>query len=221
MISVIIPTYNFSHYIAEAIHSVLNQSLTPMEVIVVDNGSTDQTYETIQPFLSQITYIQLLENHGASFARNKGVEHAKGEYLAFLDADDYWAPQKLERQHEMIQQNNTDLVFCYVQAFHSQEMSEILKTKLHCSNELLAGYTPSALFIRKSTFLDIGYFDISLKVGEFIEWYLRAKNLNLNSKIDEACMVYRRIHAGHVMKSYKDYFPVIRKKLHQTSDDCS
>lgn len=96
-VSVIVPVYNSEKYIAQAVDSVLCQTFHDFELIVVDDGSTDRTAEILKRYGERLTYIYQ-PNSERSAARNTGIRHAKGEYLAFLDADDFWLPQKLERQ---------------------------------------------------------------------------------------------------------------------------
>ena len=103
-VSVIIPTYNRSSVLSRAIDSVLRQSFKDFELIVVDDGSTDNTKELIEKYSDQITYIYQ-DNKGVSAARNKGLEHAKGEWIAFLDSDDEWKKKKLEKQIAFIEIN--------------------------------------------------------------------------------------------------------------------
>jgi glycosyltransferase involved in cell wall biosynthesis/SAM-dependent methyltransferase len=105
LISVIIPVYNGSKYIQQAIDSVLNQTYTNYEIIVIDDGSTDGTREKLQPYRSKIRYLYQ-ENQGSAAARNLGIELAKGELIAFLDSDDYWyTPEKLEKQVAYFNEN--------------------------------------------------------------------------------------------------------------------
>src|SRR5699024_4081686 len=103
LVSVILPVYNAEDYISDAIQSVLNQTYTDWELIVVDDGSTDQTKKVINPFLEddRIRYFYQ-ENGGQGSARNKGIERAKGIYLALLDADDVWKVDKLQSQLNII-----------------------------------------------------------------------------------------------------------------------
>ncbi len=102
MISVIIPTYNCSDYIIEAIESVLNQTYKDVEIIVIDDGSTDDTYKILKPYLHKIKYIYQ-DNSGPSRARNVGIQEAKGEYIAFLDADDKWRTFKIYLQLSLLE----------------------------------------------------------------------------------------------------------------------
>src|SRR5215472_1117351 len=97
LISVIVTTYNQSVYIAQTLHSVFEQTYEPFEVIVVNDGSTDDTEERIQPFKDQLTYV-FQANQGVAGSRNTGVRNARGEFLAFLDGDDVWEKDKLSLQ---------------------------------------------------------------------------------------------------------------------------
>lgn len=106
LVSVIMPTYNCSRFIAESIRSVLSQTYTNWELLIVDDCSTDNTAEIVNAFTdSRIRYMQNEKNEGAALTRNKALRAAKGRYIAFLDADDLWAPEKLEKQIVFMQQN--------------------------------------------------------------------------------------------------------------------
>jgi glycosyltransferase involved in cell wall biosynthesis len=115
-VSVIIPTYNRAHLIGRSIKSVLDQTFIDFELIVVDDGSTDNTEEVVKAYNDQrIRYIRYTKNRGAPAARNTGIRAARGEYIAFNDSDDEWLPQKLERQmafFERDQGGNLGLVVC-------------------------------------------------------------------------------------------------------------
>ena len=110
-ISVVIPTYNRSAEIPSALRSVLGQTLQPLEVIVVDDGSTDSTEEVLGPFMGKIRYIKTA-NRGASAARNRGVVEAKGDWIAFLDSDDTWSVGKLQRQMDCVERTGAKVCFC-------------------------------------------------------------------------------------------------------------
>ena len=96
-VSAIIPTYNYARYVAAAIKSVLAQSFKDLEIVVVDDGSTDETTETLRPFAERIRYIPQV-HRGLAAARNVGIRVARGRYLAFLDSDDFWLPDKVSMQ---------------------------------------------------------------------------------------------------------------------------
>jgi glycosyltransferase involved in cell wall biosynthesis len=101
-ISVVIPSYNRAHYIEKTIDSVLEQKRDDIEIILVDDGSTDNTRELVQnKYGDQVRYVYQ-ENQGIPGARNTGIKNAQGDYIAFLDSDDYWHPNKLEQQMALI-----------------------------------------------------------------------------------------------------------------------
>mgnify|MGYP005748952649 CR=1 FL=1 len=113
-VSIITPSHNCASFISETIQSVLNQSFSDWEMIIVDDCSTDDSVEVIQSFVerdSRIKLIRLPENSGAAVARNRGIEAAQGRYIAFLDSDDLWVPDKLEKQLAFMQAN--DYPFTY------------------------------------------------------------------------------------------------------------
>lgn len=114
IVSVITPAYNAEKFISETIESVLNQTFSHWEMIIVDDCSTDRTKEIVQRYVekdSRIKLIQLKENSGSAIARNTAMDHALGRYLAFLDSDDQWLPEKLEKQLKFMQDN--DVAFSY------------------------------------------------------------------------------------------------------------
>jgi teichuronic acid biosynthesis glycosyltransferase TuaG len=108
-VSVIMPSFNSYRHIEEAIHSVLNQTYQNLELLVIDGGSTDTTIELISKISSndsRLVYINNTNDNGPAHARQSGIEISKGKYIAFLDADDYWLPEKIERQLKFMQDNN-------------------------------------------------------------------------------------------------------------------
>ena len=114
LVSVITPIYNSENFLEEAISSVLNQTYSNWELILVDDASTDGSGKIAQKFYSEdsrITYEKLPENRGPAVARNRAIELAKGEYIAFLDSDDFWAPDKLEIQVDFMQRKTCDVSF--------------------------------------------------------------------------------------------------------------
>lgn len=110
-VSVIIPFYNNACHLQEAVHSAVEQTLVGKEIIVVDDGCNDNSAEHLADYLNQITLIKQ-SNQGVSAARNTGLDHAKGEYVAFLDADDYWDPTFLEKMVSLARQNQAEICYC-------------------------------------------------------------------------------------------------------------
>jgi glycosyltransferase involved in cell wall biosynthesis len=191
-ISVVIPTYNRSTYVTKAIDSVLAQSYRDYEIIVVDDGSTDNTCEVLKSYMNKICYIYQ-ENAGVSATRNRGVRESKGLYLAFLDSDDLWYPEKLELQVKHIQDNDAENVISFhgvewfVQKLEEKELlrrCESVKwprvsTDGYVKDPVLdvaegAYFSLGTMLCCKSTFLKIGFFCEELSAGEDEEWISRA-----------------------------------------------
>jgi glycosyltransferase involved in cell wall biosynthesis len=121
LVSVIIPCFNYGQFVGEAIQSVLNQTYPDLEVIVVDDGSTDTTRDVVYSFRDpRIRYVYQ-ENAGENVARNTGIQQARGEFIAFLDADDLWLPQKLEKQLRLFEEDpEVGLAYCLFSYFDSE-----------------------------------------------------------------------------------------------------
>jgi glycosyltransferase involved in cell wall biosynthesis len=169
VISVVIPTWNRAQFIAPTIDSVLRQTYAQYEVIVVDDGSTDNTAEILAAYRDKIIYI-LKQNGGVSSARNAGIQAARGRYIAFVDDDDLWLPDKLSLQAQLMEQNPAlGLVYCgavkirkdgtRIGEARPEKRGAIFK-ELVCSNHI-AG-SASAAMVRRDVFSRSGYFDEQL-----------------------------------------------------------
>ncbi|MEG1820941.1 MAG: glycosyltransferase family 2 protein, partial [Malacoplasma sp.] len=122
IVSIIMPSFNSEATIERSIKSVLSQTFNNWELIIIDDCSTDSSHEVIQHYVDQDIRIKLIcleENSGAAAARNTGIEHAKGQFIAFLDSDDYWHPEKLEKQLKYFEQYDVDVVFSEYYRFNS------------------------------------------------------------------------------------------------------
>lgn len=184
LISVIIPTYNRAYCIEKSIYSVLNQTYSNLELIIVDDCSTDDTTSVINSISdNRLRYIKLEKNSGPSFARNFGVKMAKGNYVAFHDSDDIWHLDKLEKQYELMQFNNDcDMVFCkyktielFPRIIPAESNFDLSQTEHGMLDVLLTGAkvgTPT-IFIKKTFFTNLGGFNEKLKTLEDWELSLR------------------------------------------------
>ncbi len=123
-VSIVMPSYNTTNFISETIESVLAQTYTDWELIIVDDCSTDNTDEVVKPYLSdsRIIYIKNEKNSGAAISRNRALREAKGKWIAFLDSDDLWMPEKLQKQIAFMEDNGYD--FSYTNYIEIDENSE-------------------------------------------------------------------------------------------------
>jgi glycosyltransferase involved in cell wall biosynthesis len=216
LISVIIPVFNGERYIAEAIESVLAQECDHIEIIAVNDGSTDGTEEVIRSY-DGVRYLYQ-PRQGASSARNSGVECSSGDSLAFLDSDDLWTKNKLEIQTALFRANpSLDMVFGHVEQFFSPELEESLRDTIQLATGSMPGYFPSAMLVRREAFLRAGFFDARYRIGEFIDWFMRAQDQGLNSHLAPEVVVKRRIHDANTgireRDSRKDYLRVLKASL--------
>lgn len=183
LVSVVIPTYNRKATLERAILSVLSQTYTDWELIIVDDGSTDGTEELVEKYISErIHYIKSEVNQGVSKTRNIGIRHAKGEYVAFLDSDDEWVAEKLEKQLKTMQEKGTKVVYCRFSRQYGEEGTEIMphmerteKLEGDIFYELLLGNyigTPTML-IARDILEEVGGFNEELRNLEDYELILR------------------------------------------------
>jgi glycosyltransferase involved in cell wall biosynthesis len=193
-VDVIIPVYQGEKYIVQTIESVLAQTQPASAILVIDDGSTDGTRQLVQQFAAQVRYVYQ-DNQGASAAKNRGVELAQAPYIAFLDADDLWSANKLERQMIALHNDPTlDLVFGHVQQFHSPELSDAMKAQIECPSAPMPGYSAGTQLTRRDTFERVGKFNQQWRSGEFMDWYLRAIELGLTSHMLPDVVLHRRLH---------------------------
>lgn len=194
LVSIVIPCYNCERYVAAAIDSILAQHHRPLEIIVVDDGSIDSSPRIARRYGQPVTVISQ-ENSGSSSARNKGVRFANGEFLAFLDADDLWTPEKLRLQLRVLQTHESiDCVFGYATQFISRELPKSVREKLHCPSEPILARLPSAMLIRRAAFLEVGDFDETLEIGEVLDWLARATEHGVRTSVLPDVLFHRRLH---------------------------
>ena len=188
MVSVVIPTYNRAPYVTMAIESALAQSYQDYEIIVVDDGSTDGTRDVLEPYRDRIRYMYQ-DNKGVSAARNTGIQESRGEWIAFLDSDDEWLPNKLEIQMGYIKSYpeiclliaNMTVIKPHgdtVSLFNAKGFDKIADEFLYIERPLiqLLRYNfayPSAALVKKSTLTNAGMFDQYLSLHEDTDIFYR------------------------------------------------
>jgi glycosyltransferase involved in cell wall biosynthesis len=218
LISVIIPVYNGERYLAEAIESVLAQTYRPIEVIVVDDGSTDGSARVAQQWAEVRYHSQ--PHSGAAAARNYGVQLAQGDLFAFLDADDLWVQDKLERQVVTLREHpELDMVFGYVEQFHSPELDENTRQRLKGAGQRMVGYHIGTMLIRREAFLGVGLFSEQWQVADFIDWYARAMETGIKSMVLPAVLMKRRLHSQNLGVRQRDSVRSVYTQVLKTALD--
>jgi glycosyltransferase involved in cell wall biosynthesis len=198
LISVMIGVYNAERYLGEAIDSVFAQTYTPIELIVVDDGSTDGSGDVARAYGDRLTFARQ-ENAGNGAARNRAVELAQGRLFAFLDADDRFVPTKLERQYAaMTADPALDVVFGHVQEFVSPELTDEERAGIRSPAPGPARWTaPNLMLIRRDSFMRVGPFSETVRVGVTVDWYARAMEAGLTSTVIPDVVLERRLHLNN------------------------
>lgn len=205
-ISVIIPTFNRAAWVREAVDSVLAQTFQDFELLVVDDGSTDKTGAALAPYGDRLRYLYQVRQ-GVSAARNRGLELAAGEWIAFLDSDDLWLPTKLEAQVNFFNRN-PEAEICQTEEIwirngcrvnprqrHRKPSGRIFEPSL-----ALCLVSPSAVMLKKTLFDQIGRFDPQLPACEDYDLWLRISCRKPVYLIDEALVIKRGGHPDQLSR---------------------
>lgn len=216
--SLIIPAYNATQYLAEAVDSVRRQSHAPAEIIIVDDGSTDDTAAVAQFLGPDIRYFYQ-ENQGPSAARNYGIAQARHEFLAFIDADDLWPDGKVAQQLGLLaQQPELQMVLGLQQSFR------LVADPDNPAAPPVATYeTPSFIYLvgcgiyRRTVFESVGGFDTSMRYGEDTDWFFRSWEIDTPMRMIMEPMIHYRLHPGGMTHGRgiveKGYLRVLKKSI--------
>ena len=208
LVSVIIPNYNYAEYLRESIDSALNQDYQPIEIIVVDDGSTDGSREILRSYGTQIRVIEI-ENSGAPTARNFGLMEAHGYYIAYLDADDFWIRTKISTQIERLRDTNTDMVYCKMTIWDVKARSTTISSENregNFKNEFLlhptrTPFPPSTMLMTRDLVARAGIWDTAFKSpAEDFDYLRRCAKYTDFAIVDEALVVHRN-HAKSLTSS--------------------
>lgn len=232
-VTVIIPTYNRAHLIKDAVESVLNQTYQNFELIVIDDGSTDNTKEFLRGYKDKLRYLYQ-ENQGRSAARNYGINLAKGEFIAFLDSDDIWFPDKLARQVPILESAPSNVVLVHgYKCIIDKNLQPIPGWELKLRNlyalaergeETYFNYLKSpciftsTILVKKKILLEINGYDVSIQGREDLDLYLRLLMRNYRfAFISEPPLIKYRWHENntHEISCNFSYLQVYEKHLNE------
>ena len=222
VVSVIIPTYNYGRFVVEAVESVLAQSFSDYEVIVVDDGSTDDTHERLGPYMDRVRYIQQ-ENRGLSAARNTGIRASRGRFIAFLDADDVWAGEKLAEQVPILEEReDVGIVASTGRRFDELNVEESPsgRTTEVTTEDLVIGsrFGACSVVSRRECFERCGVFDEELRSAEDRDMWIRIARKYRVVRVEKALWRYR-VHGEsmsyNVPRMRANQEKVLRKVFHE------
>ena len=235
LVSVVIPSHNNGAFVPQAIESVLAQSYRDHEILVIDDGSTDDTRETLKPYWDKITYI-FQDNRGPAVARNQGVRHSRGAYIAFLDADDVWLEDKLDRQMQFFREHK-DVGLVFGELEHWTECAKRIPTDRTAGSGSAEPSNRSVIvkdafklllescYILTSTVMMsrdcinvVGAFDESLKAEEDRELWLRVAKKYPIGKIEQV-LVRKRGHERNFSLKYRLFTEWRIRVFEQIVDD--
>ncbi len=213
-VSVVLPFLNRERYVGAAIESILASSYRPMQIIAVDNGSTDQSAAIVQSYPDVEYYVAPLK--GIAQALNVGLRQVRGAYLAFLDSDDLWSKDKLELQMQCLEATpSLDLVFGHLTQFVSPDVTVAEAYSLPAAP--MKGMTRGTMLARREVFDRVGEYDASLRGGEFIDWFLRAIESDVTYEVLPDVLLRRRVHDSNfgIMErdSQRDFLKILKASL--------
>jgi glycosyltransferase involved in cell wall biosynthesis len=217
LVSVIMPVYNAEKYVVEAIESVLSQTYPNIQLICVDDGSTDTSLQILKDFGDRIVLVEAQQNGGIAKARNLGIACATGDFIAFADADDIWKSTKLSEQMKQFDQDpSLDISFCMIQNFLSPELPDEVKATKRFPTDPIPGQISGAFVAKRSNFDQVGRLSEEYRAGEFIDWMNRAHRLGLRHAMVPEVLYLRRVHATNTTQSraaQMDYLRIAKAAL--------
>lgn len=201
LISCVVPVFNGERYLRDTLSSILAQTYRPLEVIVADDGSTDGTAASVRSYGAPIRYV-FQPTAGPPATRNLGLSVARGEFVAFLDADDLWHPEKLARQMARFQARlDLDVSVTHVQNVWIPELiEEAMRYRNHRRAKPLPGYYTSTLLARRTLFASVGRFNPALWHADATEWFLRAADWSAVTELLPDILTYHRLHHTNISR---------------------
>ena len=217
LVSVIIPVHNGGRYLRAALESVFAQTYHPFEVIVVNDGSTDDSGLIAQSF-PKVIYIRQA-NQGVATARNNGIDAAKGEFFAFLDQDDLWTPEKLRLQITHLL-SHPDVGYTLTQQQFFLEPGETIPTwfRKELLSEAHTGWVLGTLVVRRTAFEKIGNFATGYSAASDGDWFFRAKAAEVPMAVVPELLLLKRIHGANESARAKEILSELRKVVKSSLD---
>jgi glycosyltransferase involved in cell wall biosynthesis len=221
LVSVIVPFHNQERYLAEALDSILVQNYKPIELLLVDDGSTDRSSAIAHRYSPPARYVRR-RNGGAAAARNTGLLAIHGELVAFCDSDDRWEAEKLVLQlRSFATDPDLDVSFTGVHEFVSPDLDPA-SLPARAPRQVASGVCVSSMLARRHVFTDIGQFDEGLRIGEWADWYARLLESDCRVAIHPEILVHRRLHdRNNTLTHWQDrreYARVFKKALDRRRD---
>jgi glycosyltransferase involved in cell wall biosynthesis len=216
LVTCIIAVYNGERYLGEAIDSILAQTYQPLRVVVADDGSTDRTADVAAQYATRIIYLHQ-SNHGYAAAKNLGLSAAQGDFVAFLDADDLWHPEKLERQIARFRERpELDLCFTRYENFWMPELAdEERRYQGHALSKPQSSWSISTLVARRAVFEKFGDFHDGTRGIENMTWFLRALEQGATIEVTDDILLSRRFSVESFtrkpMAMVNNLFPVLKE----------
>jgi glycosyltransferase involved in cell wall biosynthesis len=220
-VSCIVPAFNSERFIGEALESILRQRAAPAEMIVVDDGSTDGTAAIVAGFGNRVQYVRQ-PTSGPAATRNAGIAASRGEFIAFLDADDRWHDEKLERQLACLAADQA-IGVCVgrAQNFWAEELAhEQARLQEHPRARPIPAYVSGAMLARRGVFERVGPFDSGLWFADAADWFVRARRLGVRVHALPEVLLYHRMHRGNISRrmsreSKSEFINVVRGVIHR------
>jgi GT2 family glycosyltransferase len=218
-VSVVIPCHNHAGFLRAAIVSALNQSYRPFEIIIVDDGSNDDSAEVAASFRNQVRLITQ-SNRGVAAARNRGVAASEGDVLAFLDADDAWPIESLACRLAVMAAADAELVFGRIRQCLGRPAASAPS-----SGPEQPGRLAGAMLVTRPAFERVGWFDEGLRSAETVDWVARADEVALRQARCEATVLFRRVHSTNMTRNRAATDPnslaVLRSAVARRRAQCS
>jgi glycosyltransferase involved in cell wall biosynthesis len=219
LISCVVPTFNGERYLAEALDSILAQTYRPLDIIVADDGSKDRSIDVVAQYGGNVRFVSQ-ETAGPAATRNLGLSAASGDFIAFLDADDLWHPEKLTRQMARFHaRSELDLCITHAQMFWTEDMAmEETYYRDQPRTKPLPGYATTTLLARRNIFNQVGCFNTELWFGDATDWFIRAAEYGAVMEVLPDVLTYHRMHPSNLTRrqgelSREEFLRIVKASL--------